>query len=499
MAVRALPPGAIRRRAFFGLLDADGWTAAFLKALFWFLLSIFLLGYVPDRAYYFTVSKTIDLGYNAVPLVNFCPAANETLPCPAPKGAVVPWQASPAELKLPAPAADAAAFQSGTNLYLIGGRDASGPTDQTLATTVTAEGNLAPWADGPALPEQRTDFAFASLSGVPYVIGGTDASGAPTATVFQGVLEEGVLTGWQPVEDLGLPASVSDATAVATGAGILLIGGRTADGLVPTVWEARFGEGNPPTLGAWAELGLPLPEPRAEAAAVLVGERLYVMGGEGPGGVTGGVYRLELPDGEPVTDPASGQLQGWASPVAGSPGGLPEPRARAAAFTANGVLYVLGGANADGQPQATTLWTIPDPATGDLPAWSRRTETELPDARAGSAVANVGSYAFLIGGDGASGQLDGSLRASISPQPPFFRFGLFGLTVPALAIQGEIGQQLGYINAAGSGTAMFIGLILIALAYSHRQGTMRFIERVSRGRIRAPREEEYPAYTERRR
>ena len=29
--------------------------------------------------------------------------------------------------------------------------------------------------------------------------------------------------------------------------------------------------------------------------------------------------------------------------------------------------------------------------------------------------------------------------------------GLFGITVPALSIQGEIGQQLGYIAAAGVG------------------------------------------------
>ena len=42
MAQRALPPGAIRRRAVFGLLDADGWTWAGLRAGFWFLFIIFL-------------------------------------------------------------------------------------------------------------------------------------------------------------------------------------------------------------------------------------------------------------------------------------------------------------------------------------------------------------------------------------------------------------------------------------------------------------------------
>ena len=49
MAQTALYPGTTptRRRALFGLLDANGWAWASLKAVIWFLLMIFLLGYVP--------------------------------------------------------------------------------------------------------------------------------------------------------------------------------------------------------------------------------------------------------------------------------------------------------------------------------------------------------------------------------------------------------------------------------------------------------------------
>ncbi len=154
--------------------------------------------------------------------------------------------------------------------------------------------------------------------------------------------------------------------------------------------------------------------------------------------------------------------------------------------------------DANGEPQASAGWTVPDPATGDLPGWQRRSDTDLPEPRAGGAVSNVGSYAFLVGGEGTDGPLGSSLRASISPEPPFFRLGLFGATLPAMAIQGEIGQQLGYINAFGVGMTFFVVLILIGLAYSHRQGAMRVIERLSRGRFRAPREEEYSVYEERR-
>lgn len=495
MAVRALPPGAVKRRTFFGLLDADGWTAATIKALFWFLLILFLLGYLPDRGYYFVVSRTIDVGYNAVPIVNLCPASIQTLPCPAPLGAVVPWQLNPDELELPQPRADAATFQSGTSMYLIGGSTAQGPTAETLTTGVTEDGNFGAWSSGPALPAARTNAAVASLSGVPYVIGGLDENGAPTTTVFQGTVTEGELTGWEEPEALQLPVAISDAMAVPTGTGIYLMGGRTAEGLADAVYVAPFGEADPPTLGAWQETRLPLPEPRADATAVAVGELIFVVGGEGPDGVTNSVYRLELAEGQPLIDPDTNDIRGWAEAPPGAR--FPEPRARASGFAANGVLYVIGGVDANGQPQVSNGWTEPTP-TGDITTWLRLPASDLPEGRAAGALANVGSYAFFIGGEGPGGLLASSYRADISPALPFFRLGLFGATVPGLTIGGEIGQQLGYMAAAGVGTANFVALILIGLAFSHRQGTARVIERLSRGRIHTPREDDYTVETGRR-
>jgi hypothetical protein len=75
MATQALGPGATlpRKRVMFGLLDADGWTWAGLKAGFWLIVIIFMLGYLPDRAYYFTVNRTIDLGILAWSPINLCP------------------------------------------------------------------------------------------------------------------------------------------------------------------------------------------------------------------------------------------------------------------------------------------------------------------------------------------------------------------------------------------------------------------------------------------
>src|SRR4051812_14542858 len=111
MANPALSAGRTipRRRALFGLFDADGWGWASVKALFWFVVIILMLGYIPDRAYYLTVNQTLDLGLLAWSPVNLCPPTNEDVPCPAPVGAALPWHIGEPALDLPEARIDAAA------------------------------------------------------------------------------------------------------------------------------------------------------------------------------------------------------------------------------------------------------------------------------------------------------------------------------------------------------------------------------------------------------
>jgi len=491
----------VRRRVAFGLLDADGWTWATLQAIFWFLLIVFMLGYVPSLAYYFTVSNTIKVGYNFASIVNWCPAANEDLPCPVPTGAMLPWQTSPPELALPEPLSDTVVFQSGTLIYLIGGRSAQGATDQVLVTEATLtdgelDGNLATWQPGPSLPEPRSGAALGIYVGVPYVVGGLDAAGEPTDTVYRGIVDQGVLTGWElangenGTDPLTLPVPLSDAAVVVGTSGFVLIGGRDAAGQpiddVHVAWVDEISGGT--RLLGWQPLaGLDIPEPRADPVVGGVGDFIYVVGGEGPDGATDSVFRLEIAGTEPAQDEA-GRALGWAVAQEQL---LPEARADAAGFVSSGSIYVIGGLDESGQPADSFYWVVPDPATGDLAGWQRLAQTDLPRPLASASLAGVGSTAFMFGGVDAEGLSDELLRAGISPQPPFYQLGLFGATLPALSIKGEVGQQLGYMTAAGVATANFVILVMIGLAYSHRSATMRFISRLSGGRLKVPPEEEY--------
>ena len=156
------------------------------------------------------------------------------------------------------------------------------------------------------------------------------------------------------------------------------------------------------------------------------------------------------------------------------------PRRRASPRTA--ALYLVGGEDASGL-HAEMYWTVPD-AKGDIPGWQHLAATDLPTGVVGASAVVSGSQAFLIGGTTSDQPaVVGSARANLAPQPPFFQLGLFGLTVPALKIGGEIGQQLGYLNAAGVGHGRLRLLLLIGWAFAHKERSKAIVARITgRGR-----------------
>ena len=232
-----------------------------------------------------------------------------------------------------------------------------------------------------------------------------------------------------------------------------------------------------------------MPEARADATALALGDTVYVFGGTGLAGPTTTIYRLKLTKGLP--DGPGRWHDCSAGPARPRRSSCRSHASSAMSFSANGSIYVIGGVDGSGAPQDTTLWAVPDATTGDLPPGTSWTRPSCPRPRASSGIAAIGSYAFVIGGQGTDGALDSIVRANISPLPPYFQLGILGATIPGLSIKGEIGQQLGYINAMTVGMINFVLLVLLGYALSHRDASMRLLEKLSRGRIKAPREDEY--------
>ena len=504
---KALSAGRpVRRRAFFGFFDSDGWAWATTKAFFWLLVIIITLGYIPDRAYYFVVSRTIEVGILAWSPVNLCPPENgTTMDCPVPANAVLPWQASPAEAALPAARTQGSAAQLGTNLLYIGGLDGTAPS-ATMYTATIENGNIGAWSEGPELPEARANAGLAILSGTVYLVGGIGPDGEPTDTVWSLALDpdSGELGEWTAVEDVSLPDPRAGVAAAAVSDGIVVAGGAGPDGNpTATVWKSTLDSGG--KLAAFKDQPALL-QAVTDASMALEGTFLWVFGGSDANGPTATVQRADYGStstatgsaapGQPSpgatgaaapTPAASGAVQGvvrWANPDA--TGNLPAPRTGGGSFAANGALYLVGGS--DGTTEQRQLyWAIPD-ASGNLPGgWRHLDPTDLPEGRADAATVVSGSTAFLLGGTVNGSATTSSVRASLAPEEPFFQLGIAGVVVPALKIGGEIGQQLGYLAAAGIGTGNFVILVIVGWAFNNRPKISGWMERRKAAReARAP-------------
>ncbi len=401
----------------------------------------------------------------------------ETLPCPPPTGAIIPWQLAPEELNLPAARTGGSIIQNGTTLLYIGGSDGQTAVDTVYVSTVSGTGNFDKWTDGPKLPAPRSGASVAFVAGSIYVIGGRDAAGVPTDTIFalNPDPKTGALGEWKPT-DLVLPEGRADAAGVVSTTGLLLIGGSNADGPVNTTWKSV------PTstgaLGAW-QVEAPLLFPQTNAAAAVVGDYVWLYGGSDANGPVGAVQRgtfgAPAPEGFPI-DPNEGKVTEWAVSDSAN---LPVARTEASGWSANGAIYLAGGSDGTA-PQSQVYWAIPT-TDGNIPEWKHLDVSDLPaGGLAGAAPVLLGPEIVLVGGTTSTGVVDSSIRANTAPQSPFFSLGVLGATVPGLKLDGEIGQQLGYTAAATVGMANFAILVFIGWVFAHKTQATAMFHRLRR-------------------
>lgn len=235
------------------------------------------------------------------------------------------------------------------------------------------------WSVLPPVPEERTEVTAAQIDGDVYVIGGyaPDPAGTALGSRRVDVFDRDAGT-WSRSPDL--PIGLHHSAAVALGSRLIVVGGYTTGGFVPTptTWVLDTAAAQP----AWAPF-VPLPEPRGAHVAVTDGERIWVAGGVGPTGLLGAAYVLE--DGAPM----------W-TPVAPMPG----PREHLAGAYLDGVVYIAGGRLGSLESNTARADAF-DVATG---TWSRL--PDLPTARGGIAGAASDGRVFVFGGEANSGTFD---------------------------------------------------------------------------------------------
>jgi serine/threonine protein kinase/N-acetylneuraminic acid mutarotase len=241
------------------------------------------------------------------------------------------------------------------------------------------------WKGGEDLPVPVQRAMSVTWQGTPVVIGGWRTEGTDARVATDRVWR--VVNGrWTDLPPLLQPRAAAAAAVV--GERIIVTGGVDASGRLVSTTEIFDGT-------SW-KLGAPVPTPRQMLGAASDGELVYVVGG------TNGTSDLATVE---AYDPAADK---WASMPQ-----LPEPRSDFGVAVTDARLVAVGGTSA-GQ-------VLKSVAALDL---TSETWTNLPDmgtARHGSAVAAVGKTVYAIGG--STGVGDGQITSSsealkLAPRKP---------------------------------------------------------------------------------
>ncbi len=348
---------------------------------------ILMLGYIPDRAYYLTVGRTVDLGRPRL-------VADQPLPARE-RDAAVPgagrWRRAVGRV-----AARAGAAAAADRRRRRPGRDAA-PVHRRHRTArrrsrhvfvakTVGTGNFDKWAEGPALPAPRADASVAFVAGSVYVIGGLDADGAPTddglrpqpdGTDRRAGRVEGRADGARPAR-----GPLRRGAATATADGLLLIGG--AERGRPGHDDLEDATSTQPARsGAWTP-EQPLVTPQADATAVVVGDYVWLYGGSDANGPVGDrPARRVRPAGRrgPARrTPTRARSSRWAverhrEPARRRGRTRPAGRANGAHLPRRRQRRVRGRRpSSTGRSRRTT---------GDIPSGSTSTVSDLPDAADG--------------------------------------------------------------------------------------------------------------------
>jgi N-acetylneuraminic acid mutarotase len=203
--------------------------------------------------------------------------------------------------------------------FFIGG-------DQTTASAQSYSFDGTSWVEVEPLPvdTQRAAACVAALGNAIYVFGGRHASrSVATASVYDAVDDS-----WTPLPDMPAPREHCVAGAIA--GKIYIAGGRkdTIDGVEATTLE--FDPENPGYVQK-----APITTPRGGIAGAVLGEKLFVFGGEGNDDEQSGVF-AEIESYDPATDT-------WeAYPP------MDVPRHGMGAAEVGGRIYLPAGANRQG-------------------------------------------------------------------------------------------------------------------------------------------------------
>lgn len=217
----------------------------------------------------------------------------------------------------------------------------------TATANVAIEVPAAPWVALPPLPSATSRPAGAVVDGVVYVFGGEATGGVRDGRTF--AIARGAAA-WDELDPM--PVGLSNVCAGAIGTDVYVPGGYTGAGSSDAMLVLDT------LTGTWSTVASdPVPTAVHAATCAVHGGRLYVFGGDPNGAASTAAWRY---------DPAAAPGTRWSTTLAP----MPTATAYAAAVTVGDTIFVIGGTTADLATvqvygTAANAWsTYPDLATG---------------------------------------------------------------------------------------------------------------------------------------
>lgn len=324
---------------------------------------------------FFNVFKTLVLFGLLILLVLFIPKASFAADLTG------GWAAT---TSLPYPIASHVSFDSPSKVSVIGGSAVTGQSKFDVRTAdLNIDGTLSSWeTQSASLPSALIFHSLAKKNNFVYVLGGREENPGSASdhvtSVFLGVINgSGTIPSWIPLNPL--PKKSSLGKAVIVGDRIYYVGGFNSTETIDEVYYAAINLDG--TLGSWNLAGL-LPESLFGFGMVEYQNNLILVGG-----YNGSVYRNKTYKAGVNPD---GTLSSWQETSS-----LPEPVYRSGVIRVDSTLISVGGHS--GINFLDKIYYTNINSDGTLGPW-QLSVNHLPRPVSAGAVAFSNNYLYLTGG-----------------------------------------------------------------------------------------------------
>jgi N-acetylneuraminic acid mutarotase len=281
--------------------------------------------------------------------------------------------------------AGATAVTIGSRVFLIGGVVSGGATANVEVAHAGLDGGVGRFAPSTRqLLERRAYHSTTVIGNYVYVIGG--ASDNPLTSVERtSVSPEGEHGMFEMLPGVALTEPRLGHSSIVIGSYLYVFGGRNGSGELASIERAPINENH--GLGPFEHVsGKSLLAPRSHFAIAMLGEALFVIGGRNASGALSDVERFELfGTGDIAVPTPAGQLI--------------TPRSNHAAIVLGNKVYVIGGVGGSGTLSTLEVAEIFEQTTLSFTVG----QYALSEPKQGAALAVVGNYVYLFGGEWQTG------------------------------------------------------------------------------------------------